>query len=153
MKPELLRQIQFFEGLTDEELSELLKITATETYKKNGAIFKEGSIGDKCYLIIKGAVRISKFIPNIGEEALAVLRDGDYFGEMALIDDSPRSAHAIAEEDTTLLTISKTNLERFLYEHKDTAYKLLWTLCRTLSARLRESNEKMSAFLAMTGKF
>lgn len=153
MKPELLRRIQFFAGLTNEELSEILKIAAIETYKKNGIIFEEGSIGDKCYLIIHGAVRISKFIPNIGEEALAVLKDGEYFGEMALIDNFPRSAHAIAEEETTLLTISKRRLKEFLYNHKDTAYKLLWTFCRTLSTRLRETNEKMSAFLAMTGKF
>jgi len=81
------------------------------------------------------------------------IKDGEYFGEMALIDNFPRSAHAIAEEETRLLTISKRRLEDFLYNHKDTAYKLLWTFCRTLSTRLRETNEKMSAFLAMTGKF
>jgi CRP-like cAMP-binding protein len=63
-------------------------------------IFRNGEPGDCCYIVLNGAVRISKFLPHIGEEALAVLKPGDYFGEMALIDSSPRSAGAIANDDT-----------------------------------------------------
>ena len=61
-------------------------------------IFEEGEQGDKFYLILDGAVRISRIVPGMGEEALAVLRAGTYFGEMALIDDFPRCADARAHE-------------------------------------------------------
>jgi CRP-like cAMP-binding protein len=98
-------------------------------------------------------VRISKFIPNIGEEALAVLKPGDYFGEMALIDNFPRSAHAIANTDLDVLAITKTDLDKVLIRDREMGYKLLWTFTRTLSKRLRETNEKMAGFLAMSGGF
>jgi len=146
---QLLRKIKLFEDLTEEELRRIEAICQQERLAKDTVVFKEGEEGDKCYLITEGAVRISKFIPGVGEEALAVLKAGDYFGEMALIDNFPRSAYAIANADTTCLTISKAALDRLLAEDKEIAYKLLWTFCRTLSARLRETNEKISAFFAM----
>ena len=110
-------------------------------------------LGNRCYVIIKGEVRISKCIPNIGEEALAVLTVGDYFGEMALIDNFPRSAHAIANTDIEVLAINKTDMDKVLIADREMGYKLLWTFTRTLSKRLRETNEKMVAFLAMSGGF
>ena len=69
-----------------------------EARKHGEAIFAEGDKGDRFYLILDGAVRISRMVPGMGEEALAVLKNGAYFGEMALIDDFPRSAHAIVHE-------------------------------------------------------
>ncbi len=98
-------------------------------------------------------MRISKFIPNIGEEALAILKPGDYFGEMALIDNFPRSAHAIANTDVELLAINKTDLDKILIMDRELGYKLLWAFTKTLSKRFRETNEKMAGFLAMSGGF
>ena len=98
-------------------------------------------------------MRISKFIPNIGEEALAVLKVGDYFGEMALIDNFPRSAHAIANTDVVLIAINKTDLDNILVTDHELGYKLLLTFTKTLSKRLRETNEKMAGFLALSGGF
>jgi len=86
---------------------------------------------------MKGEVRISKFIPNIGEEALAVLKPGDYFGEMSLIDNFPRSAHAIVNSDAELLSINKTELDKILIMDRELGYKLLWAFTKTLSKRLR----------------
>src|SRR5260370_16439379 len=71
---------------------------AEEAYAPNALIFNEGAVGDKVYLIISGAVRISRTVPGMGEEALAVLRTGTHFGEMALIDDFPRSPDPRAHE-------------------------------------------------------
>jgi CRP-like cAMP-binding protein len=72
---------------------------------------------------------------------------------MALIDDFPRSAHAIANTDVDLLTISKSEMDELLFFNQEIAYKLLGTFCRTLSARLRETNEKIAAFFAMSARF
>ena len=116
-------------------------------------MFFEGDPGNRCYVLMQGEVRISKFIPNIGEEALAVLKAGVYFGEMALIDNFPRSAHATANTDIEVLAINKTDLDKRLITDRELGYKLLWTFTRTLSKRLREANEKMAGFLALSGGF
>jgi CRP/FNR family cyclic AMP-dependent transcriptional regulator len=149
----LLKKIPLFESLTDDELEEIDKICTRETHAKDTIMFFEGDPGNRCYVITKGEVRISKYIPNIGEEALAVLKAGDYFGEMALIDNFPRSAHAIANTDIEVLAINKADLDNMLISDREMGYKLLWTFTRTLSKRLRETNEKMAAFLAMSGGF
>lgn len=150
---DLLKKISLFESLTEDELEEVEKICKQERFGKDTVIFKEGMPGDKCYVIINGEVRISKFIPNIGEEALAVLRPGDYFGEMALIDNFPRSAHAITNTDTEVIALSKSDLDKVLIADREMGYKLLWVFTKTLSRRLRETNEKMAGFLAMSSGF
>ncbi len=148
-----LKKISLFETLLEPELEKIAKICRTEAAAGGSVIFKEGDPGDRCFVILRGEVRISKFIPNIGEEALAVLKPGDYFGEMALIDNFPRSAHAIANGDAELLSINKTDLDKILIMDRELGYKLLWVFTKTLSRRLRETNEKMATFLAMTGGF
>ena len=150
---ELLKKIHLFDSLTERELEKIKNICVMETHAKDTILFHDGDLGNRCYLIIKGAVRISKFIPNIGEEALAVLKEGDYFGEMALIDNFPRSAHAIANTDIEVLAIDKTELDYVLNMDHELGYKLLWTFTETLSKRLRETNEKMAGFLALSGGF
>jgi CRP-like cAMP-binding protein len=72
---------------------------------------------------------------------------------MALIDNFPRSAHAIANTDAELLSINKTELDKILIMDHELGYKLLWAFTKTLSKRLRETNEKMTGFLAMSGGF
>jgi CRP/FNR family cyclic AMP-dependent transcriptional regulator len=150
---DLLKKIPLFGSLTLDELEEIDKICIRESHAKDTIMFFEGDPGNRCYVITRGEVRISKYIPNIGEEALAVLKAGDYFGEMALIDDFPRSAHAIANTDIEVLAISKTDLDKVLVADREMGYKLLWTFTRTLSKRLRETNEKMAGFLALSGGF
>jgi CRP-like cAMP-binding protein len=150
---EFLKKVHLFESLSAPELEKIEKISTMEAFAKDAVIFREGDPGDRCYVITNGEVRISKFIPNIGEEALAVLKPGDYFGEMALIDKFPRSAHAIANSDVAVLAINKADLDRMLIMDRELGYKLLWAFTRTLSKRLRETNEKLAGFLAMSGGF
>jgi CRP-like cAMP-binding protein len=149
----LLKKINLFENFTDQELEKIRKVCEGASVKKEEVIFKEGDPGDKCYMILKGEVRISKFIPNIGEEALAVLREGAYFGEMALIDNFPRSAHAIANTDVSLITLKKADLDTIFITDRELGFKFLWTFARTLSKRLRDMNDKMAGFLALAGGF
>ena len=82
-------------------------------------IFKEGAQGDKMYLILSGAVRIGRQVPGMGEEALAILRAGTHFGEMALIDDFPRSADARAHEACRLFVVRKEDMEDLLFVDRD----------------------------------
>lgn len=149
---ELLSKISLFSALQPTYLRRIATLGLEEDYAPDALIFKEGAVGDKVYLIISGAVRISRTVPGMGEEALAVLRAGTHFGEMALIDDFPRSADARAHEACRLFVIRKEDLEDLLFVDRDLAYDLLWSFVRTLSGRLRETNDKMT-FMAVTSKF
>ncbi len=89
---EILAQIDLFNGLPAAHLKRVVDIGLEEAYRTGATIIAEGTSGDKFYLVLEGAVRIGRIVPGMGEEALAVLRPGAYFGEMSLIDDAPRSA-------------------------------------------------------------
>jgi CRP-like cAMP-binding protein len=147
-----LSRISLFMGLTRVHLRRLAETGSYETYKGNELIFAEGQPGDRFYVLLSGAVRISRTLAGLGEEALAVLRTGNHFGEMSLIDDSPRSADARCHQKCTLFVIKKKDLEDLLFIDRDLAYELLWNFVRTLTKRLRETNDKMT-FLTFAGKF
>jgi CRP/FNR family transcriptional regulator, cyclic AMP receptor protein len=148
----LLSRINLFSGLPQVYLQRIEALGQVENHPLGAQVFAEGSPGDKVYLILEGKVRISRTVPGIGEEALAVLKAGDYFGEMALIDDFPRSADARVHEAARLFVISKEHLQDLLFIDRELAYELLWNFVRTLSGRLRESNDKMT-FLAASSRF
>lgn len=148
----ILGKIDLFSGLPQVHLRRVLDLGSEEMYQRRDTIFSEGDAGDKFYLILDGAVRISRFVPGMGEEALAVLRKGAYFGEMSLVDEAPRSAAAICHENCRLFMVRRADLEDLLFVDRDLAYELLWNFVRTLSRRLRATNDKMT-FLATTNKF
>ncbi len=94
-----------------------------------------------------------KEIEGAGEEALTILDKGSYFGEMALIDEFPRSASAVAHTDCRVLMMDKADFSRLLSRNKDLAYKLLWVFCQVLSQRLRDTNEKIIHLFAIARGF
>jgi CRP/FNR family cyclic AMP-dependent transcriptional regulator len=148
----LLATTPLFEGLDERYLERMAAIGSEERYKRGEYIFRHGEVGEKFFLILEGAVRISRQVPGMGEEALAVFRAGSAFGEMALIDDSPRSADALAHEGCRLFVVTKRDLEDLLFVDWDLAHDFLWKMVRLLAARLRETTDKM-AFLSFAGKF
>ncbi|CAN5784076.1 hypothetical protein BH09MYX1_BH09MYX1_34740 [soil metagenome] len=147
-----LARVPFFEGLTRESLSLIAKVTTEEAHALGTRIFQYGDPGDKLFIILEGKVRISREISGMGEEALAVLGPGEIFGEMSLLDESPRSADARAHERCRLLVMTKESFDDLLFLHKDLAYEVLWACVRMLSMRLREMNDKL-AFLSTSNKF
>jgi CRP-like cAMP-binding protein len=149
---EALGMIHLFRGLSPDGLDLIAAIASEDQHGLGTHIFREGEPGDTLYLILEGKIRISRTVPGMGEEALAVLGPGEAFGEMSLVDDSPRSADALVHERCRLLEISRESLEDLLFLHKDLAYEILWNIVRVLSSRLRETNDKMT-FLSITGKF
>jgi CRP-like cAMP-binding protein len=148
----LLARTAIFEGLDERHMDRLAAIGSEESHKRGETIFRHGDEGDRFYLVLEGAVRISREVPGMGEEALAVVRAGSAFGEMALIDDSPRSADVLAHESCRLFVVKKQDLEDLLFVDRDLAHDFLWKMVRLLSKRLRETTDKM-AFLSFAGKF
>ncbi|MFP2927147.1 Crp/Fnr family transcriptional regulator [Pyxidicoccus sp. 3LG] len=150
MDAAVLKKVALFEGLTQGQLAKVAQIGHSRDYPAGAFLFREGEAGQEMFVIEKGKVRISKTVPGIGEEALAILETGHYFGEMAVIEDSPRSADAIAHIGCTVWVIERSKLDQLMFTDKDLAYVLLWTFVRTLSERLRETNNKIKAFFAIS---
>lgn len=141
-------------GLSAGEMKLLATFSSEERFSEGSTVFREGEKGDKLYIVLDGRVRISKFIPGVGEEALAVLDRGDFFGEMALIDDKARSADAKAHEgDATVLSIDRATLNEILSMDPHASLQFLNLLCRMISRRLREINEKIVQWKYMSGGF
>ena len=141
-------------GLSAAEMKLLATFSSEERFREGSMIFREGERGDKLYIVLDGRVRISKFIPGVGEEALAVLDRGDFFGEMALIDDKPRSADAKShEQDATVLSIDRATLNEILSMDPHASLQFLNLLCRMISRRLREINDKIVQWKYMSGGF
>jgi CRP-like cAMP-binding protein len=141
-------------GLSAAEMKLLATFSTEERFRDGSMIFREGDQGDKLYIVLGGRVRISKFIPGVGEEALTVLDRGDFFGEMALIDDKARSADAKAHEsDATVLSIDRATLNEILSMDPHASLQFLNLLCRMISRRLREINDKIVQWKYMSGGF
>ncbi len=151
-REEQLAKVPFFDGLTRDALAIIAQVTAEESHATGTKLFQFGDPGDKLFIIIDGKVRISREVAGMGEEALAVLGAGEVFGEMSLLDESPRSADARVHERCRMLVITKEAFDDLLFLHKELAYEVLWNCVRILSTRLRETNEKLT-FLTTSGKF
>ena len=147
---ELLRPIPLFTSLSQEELEKIAELCETRSWESGEYIFHEGEPGNRLFIIVEGGVRISREIPGAGEEALAVLKRGALFGEMAVFDKSERSTDAISHGGTTALTISRSELEMLLEFNRDLAFRVLWAVVRLLSGRLRWTNDSLKSFLALS---
>ncbi|GHG93548.1 cyclic nucleotide-binding domain-containing protein [Comamonas sp. JC664] len=150
MDAAVLKKVALFEGLTQGQLAKVAQVGHFRAFPAGAFLFREGETGQEMFVIAEGKVRISKSVPGIGEEALAILEPGQYFGEMAVIEDSPRSADAIAHVSCSVWVIERSQLDQLMFTDKDLAYVLLWTFVRTLSERLRETNEKIKGFFALS---
>jgi CRP/FNR family cyclic AMP-dependent transcriptional regulator len=147
---DLLRKQVIFRDLEDGELSRVAEVCREQSYVSGEFIFREGEAGNRLYLIVEGEVRISRTIPGSGEEALAVLKPGAMFGEMSVFDRSERSTDAISNGGTRCLTIARSDFELLLDFNREIAYKVLWSVVRMLSGRLRSTNDSLRSFLAMS---
>jgi len=147
-KLDILRE----QGLSAQELRLLTTFSREERFEKNALIFAEGEQGDSLYIVVDGSVRISRIVPGIGEECLSILERGEVFGEMALIDEQPRSADARAhEEGATVFSVSRSLLEEVLSMDPDAAVQFLTLLSRLMCRRLRAMNERLVAWRVMAG--
>jgi CRP/FNR family cyclic AMP-dependent transcriptional regulator len=149
-----LADSRLFYGLELEQLAALYQISAMETFVEEERIFSEGDFGEHLYIVIEGGVRISITTPGEGEEALAILKPGDSFGEMAVIDRErrARSANAVAQQNCSLLMISQHDLHGLFERDSKLGFIVLQNVLRYLSEQLRQTNQKI-LFLSSAGMF
>ncbi|GCE49098.1 CRP/FNR family transcriptional regulator [Thermosporothrix hazakensis] len=139
MNEDILARVELFSTLSPKELKDLAKSGQERTYPAGSVLFKQGDAGSGLYIIKSGKVRIEQAIhPDRAEETLGTAGPGDVLGEMALLDDLPRSASVTAEEDVTAFLLPVWEFRNFLRSHPDIALKML----AVLSRRLRKAESR-----------
>lgn len=138
----ILRKIPIFEQLSEKELKKVETICYERHFNKDEEIFKEGAPGVGMFIIKEGAVKIAR-----GQKELAQLSEGDFFGEVALLDESPRTATAVASEKATLLGIFRPDLLDLVKRDPWAGSKILLKLSELMGKRLRAANEKLKDVL------
>lgn len=148
-KIEVLRE----QGLTGSELQTLADFSNVKRFPSGTFLFHEGDPGNEMYVVLDGKVMISKYIPGGGEEALAILERGDFFGEMSLIDGQPRSADAKAYHGAlTVIAFDELTIKEVQSVDPRAAVDFIRLLCRLMCKRLREIDDKVTGWRIMSGQ-
>jgi CRP/FNR family transcriptional regulator, cyclic AMP receptor protein len=132
---QLLKNIPFFQGLSDREFSELSHIFIEKQFSRNKIIFLEEDTLNYMYVILSGKVKVVHSGLDGKEHIVAIHKKGDFFGEMALLDGKTSPASVIALEDTNIVIVSKKDFEDYLLKNEKVARQTIQVLC----TRLRES--------------
>ena len=139
-KTEILRRIPLFQHMNYKELLAILGISRGRQFEKGQGIIKEGELGDELFVIFRGKVDVLKSGVKITQ-----LKAGGHFGEMGLVDQAPRSATIHAVEETSAISIDRDSLLKLMRRDSLLAVKLLWSFAQVLSARLRNTNDALTA--------
>jgi len=139
-----LRDLPLFKDLERDELTELFRLCGRVSLAAGKTILKSGQPGRGLFVILSGEVEVVR--PGKGpDKLLSVLKAGEYFGEMSLLDDAPVSANVRARGSTVLLGIPKEEFGRFLYLHESVARKVFRHFAVTLARRLSEANVRIAS--------
>ena len=135
-----LERIPIFENLLKKELKNIAQLTHEREYKSNEYIFKKHAPAEGMYVILHGEIEIKD--PKSGN-IFANLHSGDFFGELALLDEEPRSASAICNVPSRLIGFFRTDLLTLINRYPELGNKILLNLSRVLGERLRETNKNI----------
>lgn len=137
-----LKDVPIFETLSDRELGRLERYMLMRSYTGGEHVFHQLEPGAGMYVLLAGEVAITLEVGVDQPTELVTLSEGDFFGEMALLDEAPRSAAAVSKgEKVELLSFFRGDLQKLMNEEPTIAVKILWNIGTVLSARLRKSNE------------
>jgi CRP/FNR family cyclic AMP-dependent transcriptional regulator len=146
-----LQGINLFHEFTSDEITAFLELVEPLTVKAGDAIVKQDEHGDCMYILVSG--KASVIHRKEGKQfELATLGAGDFFGELALVDEGPRSADVEAIEDCTVLRIPQSLVRALAGVYPSAAFKLLVAVGRVLVSRLRKGNQKYIDSLLLAGK-
>lgn len=145
LSPELgrmqfLKNLPFFSELSNWQLRKVSEIVFERSYETGELIFEEGQPGAALFLIVSGQVSV-EIMKEKFTAKLAVLEKGAFFGELALLDESPRSASARAMEPTKTLALYRNDLNHLIHTDPETACHIYRALARIVGDRLKSTNE------------
>ncbi len=137
----ILRRIPLFNSMTLEQLEAINKIVREAHYLKGEVVIREGDIGSELYLLVAGSVNVYKNYGTPQEILLTTLSGINYFGEMAILDDEPRSASIVINEDADLLCLDGDQLKDLINDIPEIAFEIF----RVLTQRIRSSEARLKA--------
>ena len=137
----VLKAVPLFSSLPDEQLRMLIPVVARKAVARSTSVITGGDATDSLYIVISGRLKVMMSDAEGKEVILTILGPGEYFGEMGLIDDAPRSASVVAIEPCELLYISKRDFKKCLADNADMAMAVM----RGLVRRLREADRKIGS--------
>ena len=140
-KIELLQSVALFWDLTEKELGYISKQMIARDYESGEFIFLEDSEGEQCFFVVQGSVKVTRLSKDGREVILAMLNEGEFFGEMALLDGESRSANVIALEQTEVLTLNRDDFLVVLHDYPQIAIQLL----KEMAHRLRKSDRQIAS--------
>ena len=140
-KIELLQSVSLFWDLTEKELGYISEKMVLRHYEAGQMILLEASEGEQCFFVTEGSVKITRLSKDGREVILAILNDGDFFGEMSLLDGESRSANVIALDDTNVLTLNRNDFLLVIKEYPQIAIQLL----KEMALRLRKSDRQIAS--------
>ncbi len=136
-----LRRLKVFADMSEELIARFLTLVEPVHVRSHTVIVRQGDLGDCMYLLLEGVVRVR--IGSTGKETeLARLEAGDFFGEICLFDEGPRSADCVSNTECTLLKITKPTFHKLMDQQPDAAVRFLFAVIRTVEARIRNQNKK-----------
>lgn len=137
---EMLKKVPLFENVDDAELARISSLLVEKSFPKDAHIVSRDESGDAMYVISKGRVKVSIQGDGGREVILNILKAGDFFGEMSLLDDLPRSANVVAAEDSRVLILKRDGFREHVFKSPTTALNVM----AELSRRLRRADELIS---------
>ena len=140
-KIELLQTVSIFWDLKSKELGYIAEKMVARNYDNGNYIFLEDSDGEQCFFVLKGSVKVTRLSKDGREVILAMLNEGDFFGEMSLLDGESRSANVIALEKTEVLTLDRRDFLDVVNDYPQIAVMLL----KELAGRLRKSDRQIAS--------
>jgi CRP/FNR family transcriptional regulator, cyclic AMP receptor protein len=141
----LLRNVPLFAVLTESQLEVLTSVVSRKSFPRSTTIIAAGDMTDSLYVIISGRLKVMMSDDDGGEVILAILGPNEFFGEMGLLDDAPRSASVVAIEPCELLSLSKQNFKKCMAEN----FEMTMTVMRGVVKRLREADKKIGSLALM----
>jgi CRP-like cAMP-binding protein len=148
MNPEEIKAIAVLQGIDSETLARLAEVMEQKDYPDGTPVFSEGDPGDSMYFIVSGRIRIEKRAQAAGavHKTLTILEAGDYFGEMALFDQKPRSASAVAVDGARVLRLSKPGFDGIRAKSGAAAMTVLFAMIRTSGERIRRLSAQLIVY-------
>ena len=140
-KIELLQSVALFWDLSEEDLGYISEKMIARHYESGKFIFLEDSEGEQCFFVVQGSVKVTRLSKDGREVILAMLNEGEFFGEMALLDGESRSANVIALEETEVLTLNREDFLVVLHDYPQIAIQLL----KEMADRLRKSDRQIAS--------
>ena len=145
--PAALRRVKILAGLSDEALARFLNFMDLQSVRQWTVVVQQGDHADSMYLVLEGELRVRLLIEG-KESTLVTLGAGDFFGEVGLFDQGPRSADVVANTDAVLLKISHDAFTKMSAAAPDVAAHFLLGIGRTLASRIRADNKRYSDSVA-----